>query len=192
LAGGVTVGAVPSILGGCLKGLLIPFCPSPKQNRSVPNVEHRMSELEELEAVIGSRPPRATHLHESIFLALFKALYKRLMKPRKNTKPVVYAYGFDRLGFLDATELDEEEFVLRNVSYYSPDSLERADGLVILMLQLFRHLNRAVASPPQDTRCVHRQECADVRPGCAGDASGRCFFQRPQLPMIMAPRPECE
>jgi hypothetical protein len=58
------------------------------------------------------------------------------MKPRKNTKPVVYAYGFDRLGSLDATELDEEEFVLRHVSYYSPDSLERADGLVILMLQL--------------------------------------------------------
>ncbi len=54
------------------------------------------------------------------------------MKSTNARKPIVYAYGFDKLGYPRAAENnDEGKFVLRFIPYSSPDFLEPADGIVI-------------------------------------------------------------
>lgn len=45
---------------------------------------------------------------------------------------LVYAYGFDRLGFTATSDIEHEQFIIRFIPYRSmADSLEGADGLLI-------------------------------------------------------------
>src|SRR6266542_2484830 len=53
------------------------------------------------------------------------------MKYRNRKLPIVYAYGFDSLGYPESANLDHDEFSIQFISYSATDSLESADGLLI-------------------------------------------------------------
>jgi len=53
------------------------------------------------------------------------------MKPL-NRKPLIYAYGFDKLAFLNPADVETDQFLLRFVEYRSTESLTSADGTLIL------------------------------------------------------------
>lgn len=83
--------------------------------------------------------------------------------------------------------------MLRHVSCYSPDSLERADGLVILTLQLFHQPEPSggISADKTDSAFIDKSasmfdQAAQVTHPAAGS------FQRQQLPTIVAPRQGCE
>jgi hypothetical protein len=49
----------------------------------------------------------------------------------KSKTSLVYAYGFDSLGFSETSDLEHDQFTIRFIPYRSTDSLEGADGLLI-------------------------------------------------------------
>lgn len=46
-------------------------------------------------------------------------------------KPLIYAYGFDQLAFLNAADVETDDFLLRFIKYRSAESLASADGSLI-------------------------------------------------------------
>ncbi len=67
-----TTAGQAGISGGDLKALPIPVAPLAEQQRIVPEVERRLSVVEELEAVVNANLQRATRLRQSILQRAFE------------------------------------------------------------------------------------------------------------------------